>query len=65
VMPGTKPDELALWEAVISGETPRDAGARLGIHPKRVARLCEKWSRRGDYDYGVSVDLGWVVHARH
>lgn len=56
-----KPDELALWEAVVSGESPRLAGERLGIHPKRVVSLCEKWSRKGDYDYGTSPDLGWVV----
>ena len=56
-----KPDELALWEAVMAGEFPRDAGRRLGIPPKRVIRLCEKWTDRGDYDYGTSVDLGWPV----
>ena len=54
-----KPDEVALWAAVLAGERPRDAGARLGIHPKRVRGLCEKWASAGIYDYGVSADLGW------
>jgi hypothetical protein len=56
-----KPDERALWEALRAGEQPRTAGPRLGIAPKRVRYLCEKWARRGIYDYGVSCDLGWEV----
>ena len=40
---------------------PRDVGAELGIHPKRVAYLCGKWSDRGWYDWGTSVDLGWLT----
>ena len=54
-----KPDEIALWEMVMSGEWARDAGKALGIHPKRVWRLCEKWSDKGIYEYGTSADLGW------
>ena len=56
-----KTDELALWDAVAAGEWPRDAGKRLRIHPRRVGFLCAKWSRRGIYDYGVVVDMGWVT----
>lgn len=55
-----KPDEIALWSLVVNGERPRDAGARLGIHPKRVRGLCEKWANAGIYDYGVCADLGWA-----
>lgn len=55
-----RPDEIALWFLVVNGERPRDAGARLGIHPKRVRGLCEKWASAGIYDYGVCADLGWV-----
>ena len=55
-----KPDELALWEALLAGESPRDAGERLGVPPKRVLYLCHKWADQGDYDYGVAADLGWV-----
>jgi hypothetical protein len=57
---GAKPDERQLWEAVLSGEWARNAGKRLGIHPKRVQALCEKWSVRRIYSYGVTCDLGWA-----
>ncbi len=55
-----RPDELELWAAVKEGETPRAAGARLGIHPKRVRRLCQKWARKGIFTVGVSADLGTI-----
>lgn len=54
-----KPDELALWAALDGDVAPRDAGRALGMHPKRVLAICEKWARKGIYDYGVSADLGW------
>ena len=58
-----KPDAQALFDRIRQagqgGETPRKIGEDLGIHPKRVARLCEKWERQGLYDWGVTVDLGW------
>ncbi len=57
---GAKPDEHALWRAVVAGQLPRDAGRRLGIHRKRVTYICEKWALRRIYNYGVSADLGWV-----
>jgi hypothetical protein len=56
-----KPDEAALWAAVVAGEKPRRAGERMGIHPNRVIYLCEKWARKGIYDYGVTADLGWAL----
>jgi hypothetical protein len=53
-------DEKELWEAFpITHKTPRDAGLALGIHPKRVCYLCSKWAKKGNYEYGVTVDLGW------
>ena len=58
---GARPDERALWAALLAGERPRDAGRRLGIHPARVAYLCGKWTRRRIYDYGVCSDLGWAT----
>lgn len=58
-----KPDAQALWDAISTGlESPRKAGQRLGIHPKRVVALCLKWEARKIYEYGVSADLGWVIH---
>lgn len=54
-----KPDETNLWNALLAGEWPRDAGRRLGIHDKRVTYLCLKWTKQGTYDYGVCADLGW------
>lgn len=57
--PGAKADEHALWAALLEGEQPRDSGRRLGIHPRRVIGICEKWARRGIYDYGVVADRGW------
>lgn len=57
---GVKEDEKQLWRALLDGVWPRDAGASLGIPPRRVAYLCEKWASKGIYNYGVSADLGWV-----
>ena len=56
---GAKPDEVALWDALIAGEWPRDAGRRLGIPEGRVRYLCHKWGDRGIYDWGTTYDLGW------
>lgn len=55
-------DEEQLWAAIQDGTFPRDAGAALDMPWKRVAYLCEKWAKQGKYEYGVSVDLGWVNH---
>lgn len=56
---GAHRDERALWTlVVVSGLTPRAAGNLLDVHTKRVQYLCEKWARRGIYDYGVTSDLG-------
>ncbi|HEY4261838.1 MAG TPA: hypothetical protein VGM98_16830 [Schlesneria sp.] len=60
-----KSDEKQLRYMVIEREhattpTVRELGNRLGIHPKRVVAMCEKWIRQGWYDCGVSADLGWV-----
>lgn len=67
-----RPDERALLtEFAARGGKPslgphvslRATGADLGMHPKRVAYLAQKWSRKGWYDYGVSVDMGWLEPA--
>jgi hypothetical protein len=33
--------------------------AYSAMPPKRKWYILEKWARRGIYDYGVSVELGW------
>jgi len=61
-----KPDDRALLLAVYDrqpGEFVRDIATRSGIHPKRVAAILDKWTRAGWYDYGVSLDLGWLTPA--
>jgi hypothetical protein len=59
-------DESLLWLSFglnAEHDTPRSAGRALGIAPRRVEYLCEKWARKGWYDYGVAHDLGWKVTA--
>lgn len=63
-----KPDEKEFLLALfVEAEKPlmvrkptREVGAGVGIPPRRVAYICEKWSRKGWYNYGVSVDMGWL-----
>lgn len=72
VVPGSKPDEVALFNALrVSARTNArspnrqplefaDAvGATLGIHPKRVEALLWKWTKRGWWNYGTSARGGW------
>ncbi len=66
-----KDDEKRLLKAVLDshggsynlhrGKSPRELGRDLGINPKRVRYLCEKWAGRDIYDYGTSCDLGWLT----
>ena len=35
--------EKRLRDAVAKGEPVKDAGARLGIHPARVAKFLDRW----------------------
>ena len=56
-----KQDEKNLFRFVhLSGCTPRRVAQVLGIHPKRCRYICGKWADKGIYDYGVSVDMGWL-----
>ena len=45
------------------GETPRNIAYKMGMNHKRSWYLCKKWTDRGWYNYGVSVDLGWLTDA--
>lgn len=39
----------------------RDVATQLRIHPKRAAYICDKWTSKGWYDYGVNVLCGWLT----
>lgn len=45
------------------GNTPRDVINQPGfyMHYKRAWRILEKWCRKGQYEYGVSLDMGWLT----
>jgi len=60
----TRPEELAVLEALLEGERPRYAAERLGVPPRRLARWIEKWERRFGYDWGCAADLGWLYDDR-
>ena len=34
---------------------------RLGMNEKRAAYICDKWTRKGWYNYGVNVLAGWLT----
>lgn len=48
-------EERELW--------PRDLINTEGfpLNHKRAWFLLEKWSNRGLYDYGTTLDLGWIT----
>lgn len=56
----TNPMEFQILARMLDGERPRHAGSALGIPDKRVQAWCRKWMQRGWYDYGVSLDTGWL-----
>lgn len=70
-----KPDEYKLLTtlAAMQGTNrlrPRDndqhvfattIGHELGIHPKRVCYLLEKWADKGWWECGVSLRTGWLT----
>ena len=59
-------DEAALLAALHTlALSPRDGGHKIGTHPKRVEKLCWKWTDRGWYEYGVAADLGWLTERGH
>lgn len=44
-----------------TGKTPREIINLLSMNHKRAWYILEKWSIEGKYEYGVSLDLGWLV----
>ena len=57
-----KPDEQKLLSTLLPMESPvvRDVIKSLGMNHKRAVYILEKWAAKGWYDYGVTVDLGWL-----
>jgi hypothetical protein len=57
-------DEINLLLAVQSmppGGFVRDVLVRLQIPRNRARYLLDKWTAKGWYEYGVSLDLGWLT----
>ncbi|PDZ93950.1 hypothetical protein CON36_36425 [Bacillus cereus] len=60
-----KSEEMMFYELVkLSGLSPRELIQRLPINHKRAAYILEKWCRNGWYEYGTSLDNGWLVEKR-
>lgn len=58
--------EVELRAAIAAGASARDAIAGLVARgaigsPKQGLRTLEKWERRGEWECGVALDLGWFV----
>lgn len=59
-----KDDEAGFMFAVAmrpAGADVRDVIRMQHMHYKRCWYLLEKWARKGWYDYGVTLDLGWLT----
>lgn len=59
-----KHDEYSLLTAIhqaTPGHCVRDIANGLSIPYKQILYYLGKWSKRGWYDYGVSLDLGWLT----
>ncbi len=59
-----KLDEKVFLLALYShGETPRQLiySGTVPINHKRARSLLEKWFKKGWYDFGVTLDLGWLT----
>lgn len=57
-----KSEEELFYQLLLSSElSPRELIEKLPINDKRAHYLLSKWCARGRYDYGVALDLGWLV----
>ena len=48
----------------ITKKKPRELIDELPINRKRALYILKKWSEQGKYDYGVSLDLGWITEQK-
>lgn len=56
----------AIRQARLIGQSPRDVIAYMkssGLiqSEKQAWRTLEKWCRKNTYEYGVTLDLGWLL----
>ena len=58
-----KSDERELLDACKSRpeEFPREIMKTMSINRKRALYLLDKWADKGWYEYGTSLDLGWLT----
>ena len=62
----TRDLETSLWDHVKAGGKAREwiqsalDDGRIAS-PKQAWATLEKWTDKGLYDYGVALDLGWIV----
>ena len=47
--------------ATLDSPYVREVVRELGINENRAAYICEKWTVKGWYDYGVNVLAGWLT----
>lgn len=60
-----KSEEMMFYELVkLSGLSPRELIHRLPINHKRAEYILKKWCEKGWYEYGTSLDNGWLVEKR-
>ncbi len=57
--------EEHLWERLREGKKPREViDSMLDVgslqSPKQAWATLSKWGRQGLYDWGVTIDLGWL-----
>lgn len=53
-------EEMFYFLIANTGKTPREIINTFPINHKRAWYLLEKWCRQDKYEYGVSLDLGWI-----
>ena len=63
-----KEDEMRFRAAVLAQydrpDPPlhvRDIAEQVGLHSKRAEYICQKWTEKGWWDYGVSPTSGWLT----
>jgi hypothetical protein len=63
-----KSEEMMFYELIKIGKqtdlTPRDIINRMPINHKRAWYLLKKWCDKNLYEFGGSLDLGWIIEKR-